>query len=78
MAILDNGIDRPNRLAIAVIAKTSEGFSGWIKFVQALVYGANPERAATVLGDALDRIAANAVGVVGIVPIVGNAFGCWI
>src|SRR5271165_5206725 len=78
MAILDNGIDLPNKLAIAVIAIASEGFSGRIKFVQAVVYGANPEMAATVLGDALDRIAANAVRVVGVVPVVGKVFGRWI
>ena len=46
MAILNNGIDLPNELAIAVIAIASEGFSGRIKFVQAAVYGANPEMAA--------------------------------
>ena len=50
MAVLDNGIDLPNKLAIAVIAIASKGFSGRIEFVQAAVYGANPEIAATVLG----------------------------
>src|SRR5271165_37144 len=78
MAILGNGIDLPNKLTIAVIAIAGEGFSVRSKFVQAVVHGAQPEIAVTVLGDALDRIAANAFGVVGVVPVVGKVLGGWI
>ena len=78
MAVLDNAIDRPNKLAVAVIALASEASSGRIKFGQAVFYSANPEIAVTVLAEALDRIAANAVGVVGVVAVVGKVFGSWI
>ena len=42
----------PNKLAIAVIAVMSKGFGGWIKLVQAAVYGAKPKIASIVSGDA--------------------------
>ena len=76
MAILDNVSDPPNKLAIAVIAIMSKGSGRWIKLVEAAVFGAKPEIAATVAGDALNRIAADAVGVVGVMTVAGKAFGC--
>ena len=65
MAVFDNVSDPPNKLAIAVIAVMSEGFRRRVKLVQAAVVGAEPQIAATVAGDAPNRIAAKAVGVVG-------------
>ena len=50
--------------------------SCWIKLVEAAVFGAKPKSTATASGNALDRIAADAVGVVGIVKVTGTAFGC--
>jgi len=76
MATLDNLSEPPNKPAIAVIQIVSELPGRWIKLVQAAVFGAEPKIAATVLGDALDRIAADAVGVVGVVKVAGTAFGC--
>ena len=55
MAILDDLSDPPDKLAIAVIPVMSEGSGRGIKLVEAAVFGAKPEIAATVLGDALDR-----------------------
>ena len=71
-AVLDNRINRPDRLASAVIPIASEGSSGRIKFVQAGVYGPNPQIAATVSGEGLDPIAANAVRVFRVVAVVGK------
>ena len=76
MAILDNVSDPPNKLAIAVFRIMSECSGRWIKLVEAAVFGAKPEIAATVLGDALNRIATDTVRVVGIMNVAGNAFGC--
>ena len=52
MAILDDLSDPPNKLAIAVIAIMSKGSGCWIKLVEAAVFGAKPQIAATVSGDA--------------------------
>ena len=66
MAIRDNVSDPPNKLAIAVFQIMSKCSGRWIKLVEAAVFGAKPQIAATVLGDALNRSATETVGVVGV------------
>ena len=48
----DHFSDPPNKLAIAVIQIMSKCSGPWIKLVEAAVYGAKPQIAATVAGDA--------------------------
>src|SRR5271165_681212 len=49
---------------------------GWIKLVEATVYGTKPQMAAPVARDGFNRIAADAVGIVGVVAVADKAFGC--
>jgi len=58
------------------MAVMSKGFCRWVKPVQAAVCGGEPEIAATVAGDAPNRIAAETVRIVGVVKVSGTTFGC--
>src|SRR5271165_4730145 len=75
LATLDHLSDPPNKLAIAVIAVMSEHLRRRVKLVQAAVCRTKPQIAATIAGDALNRTAADAVGIVGVVTVAGTAFG---
>ena len=76
MTIRDNVSDPPNKLAIAVFQIMSECSGRWIKLVEAAVFRAKPEIAATVLGDALNRSTTETIRVVRIMNVACNAFGC--
>jgi hypothetical protein len=72
----DNLSDTPDKRSIAVIAVVSECSGPWIKLVEAAIFSAKPQIAATVFGDALDRSTAERVRVVGVVKVSSTSFGC--
>ena len=72
----DNLSDTPDKRSIAVIAVVSKCPGPWIKLVEAAIFSAKPQVAATVSGDALDRSTAERARVVGVVKVSHRAFGC--
>ena len=68
--------DPPQELAIAVVTIMSECAARWIEPVQAIAFRSNPQRAATILDDALDRSSAETIRVSGIMKLADTAFAC--
>ncbi len=75
MPVLDNVSDPSNKSAVAVIRIMSKCSGGWIKLVEATCFRAKPQTAATVAGDTVHGIGADAVGVAGVVAVGCKAFG---
>src|ERR1043166_1765888 len=75
LATRDNLSDPPHTLVIPVTVVVCEGFHCRVEPVQAAVCCTKPQMAATIAGDALNRIAADAVGLVGVVTVADTALG---
>ena len=72
--ILDDMIDPPDKLAIAVISIVSKDSGRLIKLVETAVLGAKPKTTTPVSGDARNISSADAIGVSRVVKIAGKAF----
>jgi hypothetical protein len=76
VAVLDDLSDPPDEPPLVVGSMMRKRSEPWIEPVEAAVLRAEPEIAATVLGDALDRSAAERVGVIRVMEVARTARGC--
>ncbi len=74
MPIFDDVSDPANKLTLVVVQVMSKYSGGWIKLIEAACFGAKPQIAAVVACNTVDRIAANTVGVAGVVSVAGKTF----